>query len=977
MTWFLNRAGEEKAPLNTPIPATIDQFMGAIRQQYLAQDSWGMRSQYAAELETEVINALGGWEAVYPKSVEEVQSFVRSPEGRRDRITSLVAQARQFDPGAFAQLPGSLDEFDAEVKRRYGRDQAETDAMLARGDAKVTQFAGAMAGAISDEYSLPLLVLGGSGSIARVVAMEAGLGAAGEIPSVIKQNVVRDWQGKDPLTGGEVAAQIGLGAAAGGVLGGAIATAPRAIDAARGVVPSARKAAPRILDYAKTRVRGEGQIRPEDMAGDDYAGSVTAAEKALRTGAGFTQVLEAGRGFTTVRDASGRALRREGTRAWRNNNPGNIEYGSFAKSHGAVGTDGRFAVFPSYEAGRKAKEALLFESKGYRGKTLRQAINRYAPPVENDTGAYVAAVARGAGVAPDTPLSAMTAKQRQLMLDAMERVEGFRPGRENGVQMDGPARTAPADGDDGALPSGPSDAPLPGAFGSASRRTTMPDEIVTPAGTRIPVEYRVVDLNDLTSASGDLQPRDRSRAASDDQIAEMAARLDPARLMPSVESDRGTPLVGPDMIIESGNGRIAALRRAAETNPEAYAAYRREIEGFTEIPEGIERPVLVAVRRGEIPHEERVRIVRESNMSGIAQMSAKERAKFNSDFLDQRTFDVYQPGRRINAPENTPFTRRFLAGMTNEERGPFLTGPGLISYQGIGQIKGALFARAFEADDLLTLYAETESEALLSVIRMLEDLAPDWAYFRAMVEAGYVRPEFDVTPQLLDVVRIIAKARAGGRDGQSVISAVRDALSQGDMFAEADPITEAMLGVFYRGNRARGASASEEILRRYAAEATQVGRADIDDVLGDAVQPIDALRAAIDGYDGKSPFEPMTARNAAPEPQDGPVEPLGDISGLDPSELSKGTESAAVQRADDALEDDLRGAASPEDVGLADDIAALAEARAAVETAPDMAIRLSADPNAPAVTMREVLDDLEADQKLIERMSFCNLGGRA
>lgn len=28
-----------------------------------------------------------------------------------------------------------------------------------------------------------------------------------------------------------------------------------------------------------------------------------------------------------------------GSRSWRNNNPGNLEYGKFAKQHGAIGTD--------------------------------------------------------------------------------------------------------------------------------------------------------------------------------------------------------------------------------------------------------------------------------------------------------------------------------------------------------------------------------------------------------------------------------------------------------------------------------------------------------------------------------------------------------------------------------------------------------------------------------------------------------------
>lgn len=144
----------------------------------------------------------------------------------------------------------------------------------------------------------------------------------------------------------------------------------------------------------------------------------------------FTGVVSAGKGWTEVVDPDGNIVRRTGTRAWRNNNPGNIEYGAFAKRMGAVGTDGRFAVFPSYEAGRAAKAALLFDSPNYRDKTIHGAISRYAPPTENDTSAYASAVASAAGVSIDTPIADLTPAQREAALNAMERVEGFRPGRE-------------------------------------------------------------------------------------------------------------------------------------------------------------------------------------------------------------------------------------------------------------------------------------------------------------------------------------------------------------------------------------------------------------------------------------------------------------------------------------------------------------------------------------------------------------------
>lgn len=151
-------------------------------------------------------------------------------------------------------------------------------------------------------------------------------------------------------------------------------------------------------------------------------------ERVESLGAPVGDVVDAGAGYTVVRTSDGSTERRTGTRAWRNNNPGNIEYGAFAKSQGAVGSDGRFAVFPSYEAGRQAKAALIFESPSYRDKTIMQAIARYAPSFENNTQAYANAVARAAGVSVGTPMNQLSASQREAVLDAMERVEGFRPG---------------------------------------------------------------------------------------------------------------------------------------------------------------------------------------------------------------------------------------------------------------------------------------------------------------------------------------------------------------------------------------------------------------------------------------------------------------------------------------------------------------------------------------------------------------------
>ncbi len=117
-----------------------------------------------------------------------------------------------------------------------------------------------------------------------------------------------------------------------------------------------------------------------------------------------------------------------GSRSWRNNNPGNLEYGRFAKKHGAIGTDGRFAVFPSEEVGHKAKVALL-KSGSYINKTIKGAILRYAPSFENNSAWYANTIAKYAGVSVDTKLNSLTEDQFNKLVKSMTMVEGWKEGR--------------------------------------------------------------------------------------------------------------------------------------------------------------------------------------------------------------------------------------------------------------------------------------------------------------------------------------------------------------------------------------------------------------------------------------------------------------------------------------------------------------------------------------------------------------------
>lgn len=110
----------------------------------------------------------------------------------------------------------------------------------------------------------------------------------------------------------------------------------------------------------------------------------------------------------------------------RNNNPGNIEDGPFAKSlPGYRGSDGRFAIFENPQAGGMAAVKLV-QSYGQRGfNTVSKIINRWAPSSDNNpTPAYVQFVAQKLGVSPDQPLDLSNPQAAVAVVQAIAQFEG-------------------------------------------------------------------------------------------------------------------------------------------------------------------------------------------------------------------------------------------------------------------------------------------------------------------------------------------------------------------------------------------------------------------------------------------------------------------------------------------------------------------------------------------------------------------------
>lgn len=113
------------------------------------------------------------------------------------------------------------------------------------------------------------------------------------------------------------------------------------------------------------------------------------------------------------------------SRGLRNCNPGNIRRsrvrykGEILPSH-----DKEFKQFCSMAYGYRAMFVLL---DSYRSKyglcTIRQMLNRYAPPSENFTEGYIRFVASRTGIAPDEIVNTRAARDMVPIVAAMSEIE--------------------------------------------------------------------------------------------------------------------------------------------------------------------------------------------------------------------------------------------------------------------------------------------------------------------------------------------------------------------------------------------------------------------------------------------------------------------------------------------------------------------------------------------------------------------------
>ncbi|MBR5904272.1 MAG: hypothetical protein IKZ49_01930 [Alphaproteobacteria bacterium] len=147
-------------------------------------------------------------------------------------------------------------------------------------------------------------------------------------------------------------------------------------------------------------------------------------------------ILPVGNGVKYVSEDGSGFIRSQGSRTWRNMNPGAIRYGEFTKQYGACGKAGGFAVFPTEEHGMKALKGLLCSDK-YKGLTIAAAIYKWAPPSDNNnTKAYQRHLSKITGLSLTRKLNQLTPAELEKVANAIKFLEGWKIGKEEFFEND-------------------------------------------------------------------------------------------------------------------------------------------------------------------------------------------------------------------------------------------------------------------------------------------------------------------------------------------------------------------------------------------------------------------------------------------------------------------------------------------------------------------------------------------------------------
>lgn len=317
----------------------------------------------------------------------------------------------------------------------------------------------------------------------------------------------------------------------------------------------------------------------------------------------------------------------------------------------------------------------------------------------------------------------------------------------------------------------------------------------------------------------------------------MENSIQPELLAESPKAADGAPIIGRDGVVESGNARTIALRRAYENgksegykqwlldNSERFGLDRAAVEQM-------KRPVLSRVA---VENYDRAEFARQANESSVAHMSAGEQAAADSARMPDLSELHTNDDGTINVPRSATFVREFMnKAVSPSERGTLMTAGGDLSQAGVQRIRNAVFSKAYGDPDIVAMMGESTDANVKNILNGMMRAAPEVARMRDLVAAGARHP-MDIAPDLVQAVRQFSQLRSEGKT-------VDQHMAQGSMFGDSvsPEVAKLMQGL---QDNSRAPKRISEMIGKFTSMVDQLGDPRQRGVFDDAVPAAHDLMA--------------------------------------------------------------------------------------------------------------------------------------
>lgn len=321
-------------------------------------------------------------------------------------------------------------------------------------------------------------------------------------------------------------------------------------------------------------------------------------------------------------------------------------------------------------------------------------------------------------------------------------------------------------------------------FPDSNVRGKTKSTVITDDGKEFNVVYKVMSADDVVASNlptdglpvnskypSAMQPRNRQRAAMQEQITSMSNNLRPADLTESRNLNQGAPVIKSDGAVLNGNGRTIAIQKAwLNGKADKYKQYlldNAEKLGINPADiENVEHPILVRVVQDELSKDDIMSMI--NSTTGGQRMSPSEQAKVDSGKIKSSTLNQYVAGSDLTSAANRNFLRDVLADIISpSERNAYYSKDGAINQDGVLRAQRALFALAYGDDTLLDAFSEAVNEEAKNFSNALKANAPLIARLQQLIKTGNAT-DLGLQKNLVSAVKALKEAVIAGKPAKSI-----------------------------------------------------------------------------------------------------------------------------------------------------------------------------------------------------------------